>query len=243
MQRMSRDIDISNRKVQETIELLSQQTSSEILLPEMEAEKNCKSLEMSEHFAECLAHETIEDAKLIVAVSLKDDIPTHAPEDEEVGNKASIMQWLSLSKHPDGWNEDNAQKSHSETLGSTVALDSNDISAEFLSKANDVLNALDNPDTSLPKEEADLLKSLLSYEMSDRMSMNSINETMLSKGATEEHQADCKIKEEKENPQEVADDGKVQTQDMPSFKTEEIIMEEKDKPHRKKKPKKIGASW
>merc|ERR1712066_1208756 len=126
MQRMSRDIDISNRKVQETIELLSQQTSSEILLPEMEAEKNCKSLEMSEQFAECLAHETIEDAKLIVAVSLKDDIPTHAPEDEEVGNKASIMQWLSLSKHPDGWNEDNAQKSHSETVGATVALDSND---------------------------------------------------------------------------------------------------------------------
>ena len=53
MQRMSRDIDISNRKVQETIELLSQQNSSEILLPEMEAEKNCKSLEMSEQFAEC----------------------------------------------------------------------------------------------------------------------------------------------------------------------------------------------
>ena len=189
---MSEDIDFSNQRVQETIDFLSQQTCPQ--LPNIKANKDetrRNDKEISEKFAENLAHETLEDVKLIVAVSQKNDITVKIPEASEVidngnenqeSNKASIMQWLTLSKHPDAWNEDNQQNADPETTKEHLndSLTSNEISAEFLSKTNDVLKALDDPETALPKEEADLLKSLLSFEMNDLMSMKNYGEAELS---------------------------------------------------------------
>ena len=196
MNRMSADIDFSNQRVQETIEFLSQPTFTETSNTETPRKDN----ETSKKFAENLAYETIEDAKLIIAVSQKNDITVNALESStkidsemkdkghdmknEEGDNASMMQCLSLSKPSDDLIEDNPQndnpESSQEPLVDVYSLTSNDVSVEFLSKTNEVLKALDNPDTALPKEESDLLKSLLSFDMNDLMPMKNFEDPELS---------------------------------------------------------------
>ena len=69
MKRMTEDIDRSNQKVLETIDFLSKQTCSESKTKaKKKDEERGKDNVISEQFAENLAHETLEDAKLIVAV-------------------------------------------------------------------------------------------------------------------------------------------------------------------------------
>ena len=170
MNRMSADIDFSNQRVQETREFLSQPTCTETSNTQTPRKDN----ETSKKFAENLAYETIEDAKLIIAVSQKNDITVNALESStkidsemkdkghdmknEEGDNASMMQCLSLSKPSDDLIEDNPQndnpESSQEPLVDVYSLTSNDVSVEFLSKTNEVLKALDNPDTALPKEES-----------------------------------------------------------------------------------------
>ena len=135
MKRMSKNIDISNQKVLETIEFLSHQS------PDRDTTVNSTT----DNFADNLATEAIEDAKIVLVVSQKPDIldkpgkelnnsseiypnlhvenkcernedeqeqehPSVLPTDSENsgGNKDSILAWLSLSKHPSNWNHENS---------------------------------------------------------------------------------------------------------------------------------------
>ena len=161
MKRMSKNIDISNQKVLETIEFLSHQS------PDRDTTVNSTT----DNFADNLATEAIEDAKIVLVVSQKPDIidkpgkemnnsseiypnlhvenncernedeqeqehPSVLPSNSENrgGNKDSILAWLSLSKHPSNWNHENsdAQKEAEESSPQQPAEDTTEAKEEAI---------------------------------------------------------------------------------------------------------------